>query len=185
MSGSACDRRAPPRAGIAGPAATAFALLVLSSPGGARAQTGGCELGAIPGRPELQVLRCGPELTVTAEVASDVIVARAGGSDQLSATVKSGPALFEFRASSRQPGFQILTPHAVAAVRGTTWAVDVGSATTALFVAEGAVAVDDVNRSGGVVLRRGQGVEAGGGQRLTPERWSKARVRALLSRLGR
>lgn len=171
-------------------------------PDKAAAQAPPCNLGTIAGRPEVQALQCGDELTIIAETAADVRVSTSAAG-QWTATVNSGAAEFQFRASARQPGFQILTPHAVAAVRGTTWAVDVGAANTALFVEEGAVAVDDFRGFGPVLVKRGQGVVAGneapgatrslgrgpgvaqGGEPLVPTRWAPTRVKALMARLGR
>ena len=41
------------------------------------------------------------------------------------------------RAARGRGGFQILTPHAIASVRGTQWAVDVGATRTSVFVERG------------------------------------------------
>lgn len=88
----------------------------------------------------------------------------------------------------KQPGgrpFKVLTPQAIAAVRGTRWAVDAGTAKTAVFVAEGRVAVG--RRSGGrsVVLGAGDGVDVAAGSPLTVKPWGQQRIDALMARLGR
>lgn len=83
-------------------------------------------------------------------------------------------------------GFQVLTPHAVAAVRGTTWAVDVSGTGTAVFVAAGRVAVRRVGDGASVSLRAGDGVDvAPGGGPLTVKTWGAARRAGLMARLGR
>ena len=49
--------------------------------------------------------------------------------------------MVEFKPSASRRNFQILTPHAVAAVRGTTWAVEVNSDQTSTLVILGFVEV--------------------------------------------
>jgi hypothetical protein len=49
------------------------------------------------------------------------------------AKLDSGALLIEFKPSKDQRRFQILTPHAIAGVRGTTWAVDVGAERTSTW----------------------------------------------------
>src|SRR5262249_31610924 len=74
---------------------------------------------------------------------------------------------------------QIETPDAIAAVRGTTWAVEVTPAQTNTFVVTGAVAVTRVTRSNTVVLADGEGVDvAPGTGPLKVTRWGEPRVRA-------
>lgn len=98
-------------------------------------------------------------------------------------------------------GFQIRTPHAIASVRGTTWAVDVTAARTSVFVLEGTVSVRRTREDGeAVTLGAGEGVDVAAapgvagterpGDReplpaLTVQRWGAARVAALLARFGR
>ena len=81
--------------------------------------------------------------------------------------------------------FQILTPLAIAAVRGTKWAMEVTPAKTSALVLAGSVAVTNRRLNQSVVLTEGQGVD------ITPadtsvvqKQWGEARVRALLSRFG-
>jgi ferric-dicitrate binding protein FerR (iron transport regulator) len=87
----------------------------------------------------------------------------------------------------KKPGgnpFKVLTPQAIAAVRGTKWAVDVAEAKTSVFVADGRVGVS--RRSGGrsVVLGRGEGVDVEATGPLTVKTWGQPRVDALMARLG-
>jgi hypothetical protein len=80
--------------------------------------------------------------------------------------------------------FQVITPQAIAAVRGTKWAVDVAETKTSVFVVNGRVAVG--RRTGGqsVTLGSGEGVDVEEAGPLTVKRWPPARVSALLARLG-
>jgi hypothetical protein len=82
--------------------------------------------------------------------------------------------------------FQIHTPHAIASVRGTIWAMDVTATRTSVFVQEGAVFVTRPGSRSGVTLRAGDGVdvEAAGGP-LEVRRWAPQRAAALLARFGR
>ena len=87
--------------------------------------------------------------------------------------------------SGRQ-GFQILTPQAIAAVRGTQWLADVAGERTSVFVVTGRVLVRRASTSRGVVLGPGQGVDVDPGTApLTVRRWPAARAAALLARFGR
>jgi ferric-dicitrate binding protein FerR (iron transport regulator) len=82
--------------------------------------------------------------------------------------------------------FQVITPQAIAAVRGTKWAVDVQQGKSSVFVVNGRVAVRRANaNTGGVVLGPGEGVDVEEGSApLTVRRWPAERVSALMARLG-
>jgi ferric-dicitrate binding protein FerR (iron transport regulator) len=86
----------------------------------------------------------------------------------------------------RKPGgkhFRVITPQAIAAVRGTKWAVDSAEGKTSVFVVNGSVSV--ARRSGrGVVLGQGEGVDVEATGPLTVKRWAPARVTALMARLA-
>lgn len=148
---------------------------------GVQAQTTGCtttERSDPPGR----VLTCPGGLVIRAEADSSFSLVEKDGRP-VAANLGAKALLIELPPSKR--GFQILTPHAIAAVRGTVWAVDVGAGQTSVFVRRGKVAV---RRPSGraVVLGAGDGVDvsAGGGD-LSVTRWKPARVAALLARFGR
>lgn len=81
--------------------------------------------------------------------------------------------------------FQIRTPHAIAAVRGTLYAVSVTGDVTEVFVSEGEVAVSRADGSDPVVLTAGLGVDVSPGQPLVVRQWQAERVARLLSRFGR
>jgi ferric-dicitrate binding protein FerR (iron transport regulator) len=93
--------------------------------------------------------------------------------------------LLDLPANRPEPRFQVATPLAIAAVRGTKWAVDVAAGKTSVFVVRGSVMVQRPAAGSGVVLGSGDGVdvEPGTGP-LTVKRWPAARVSALLARFG-
>ena len=150
---------------------------------GASAQTGGCTLTRFSDPPR-EVLSCADGLSVTAEEAATYrFIDRARDGRPTGAELSGRGLLVD--SPPRRGRFQILTPHAIASVRGTVWAVDVSPARTSVFVREGAVGV---RRPGGpeVTLRSGDGVdvEAGEGP-LAVTRWSARRAATLLARFGR
>jgi ferric-dicitrate binding protein FerR (iron transport regulator) len=87
----------------------------------------------------------------------------------------------------KQPGrakFDVVTPQAIAAVRGTKWAVDAEGAKTSVFVVNGSVSVARPAGRGSVVLGAGDGVDVEPSGELIVKRWPPARVTALMARLG-
>ena len=130
-----------------------------------------------------QILRCQRNVTITVEQGARFSLADRdsdGNADALLLRYKA--ALVDSPAGSR---FQVVTPQAIAAVRGTRWAVDVGSGKTAVFVERGRVGVQRTASSTGVVLGPGEGVDVdSSGGPLTVRTWGKPRVDALMARLG-
>ncbi|MBS7698664.1 MULTISPECIES: FecR family protein [unclassified Chelatococcus] len=163
--------------------ASLAACIGIASPGPVHAQSAGCATSA--GSAGQTVLRC---RSVTIEVASG---ASAGlvddnGDDEPDAVEVSAGAIYIVYQRSGQRRFQVQTPHAVASVRGTTWAVDVTPAQSAVFVQEGRVGVTRARGGRGVVLTAGEGVDVAPGRApLVVNRWGAARVAALLARFGR
>ena len=98
--------------------------------------------------------------------------------------LNSKALLLEVPARSGGNRFQVITPQAIAAVRGTKWAVDVAESKTSVFVVNGRVAVGRRTGSHTVTLGAGEGVDVEEGGPLTVKRWSPARVSALMARLG-
>ena len=93
--------------------------------------------------------------------------------------------LLDAPAGSVPAGFAVVTPQAIAAARGTKWAVDVWQGKTSVFVLGGHVAVSRPASSAGVVLAPGDGVDVGAGTGpLTVKHWPAKRVSALLARFG-
>ena len=105
------------------------------------AQSGACVLSPDRRNPNLRILRCGSELTITPAPGTAYQPA-AAGDDGLPASVQldSGALLIEFN-SKRRHELQILTPQAVASVRGTKWAMEVKPGATSTLVLAGEVTV--------------------------------------------
>lgn len=147
---------------------------------------GACALVPNERNPSEEILKCGQDLTVRpAQGTSYRPLYRRG--QQLPAAIRldSGALLIEFHPDSKQIEFQILTPLAIAAVRGTKWAMEVGPKRTSTLVLEGAVAVTNRRLNQYVVLTEGRGVDIWEGDTsLTQKEWGTARIRALLSRFG-
>ena len=91
----------------------------------------------------------------------------------------------EVPAGAVEGGFEVITPQAIAAVRGTKWAVDVAAGKTSVFVVDGRVAVSREAVDPAVTLGPGEGVDVEAGTApLTVRRWGAARAAALLARFG-
>ncbi|MEN3382927.1 MAG: hypothetical protein V7608_2971 [Hyphomicrobiales bacterium] len=149
------------------------------------AQPAGCTLVADDRNPTEKILRCGNTLAIrNAPGTRYRLTGQHGRQAPTGARLDSGALLIEFTPSDRQKNFQILTPHAIAAVRGTRWAVDVEHGNTATLVLSGAVAVTSP-RAPGVLLTPGEGADVTAGTRdIVVKRWGQKRVDALLARFG-
>ncbi|HEY7089462.1 MAG TPA: FecR domain-containing protein [Tepidisphaeraceae bacterium] len=150
------------------------------------AETDGCKLLPDDRDPSVKILRCGDDLTLRIAANTDYqLTGQQGQGLPKGAQLKSGALMIDFKPSARQRNFQILTPHAIAAVRGTTWAVEVTPAQSSTLAVSGSVEVTRPNRSRGVVLHAGEGadVTAGTGP-ITVKRWGEKRVQALLARFA-
>jgi hypothetical protein len=108
----------------------------------------------------------------------------------------SGALLIEFN-SKRHHEFQILTPQAIASVRGTKWAMEVKPGQTSALVLLGEVTVARKDAAETVVVGPGQGVDLSDmdpttrslntGVKAPPigvQRWAPERVKSLLARFG-
>ena len=150
-------------------------------------QPAGCSLIPDDKNPSEKILRCGDNLTI--RNAPDTRYELTGHDDEQQkigeVRLDSGALLIEFSSSDRQKQFQILTPHAIAAVRGTKWAVEVVPERTSTLVISGTVEVKRPARRRGVLLRAGEGTDVSArGGRLIVKHWAKKRVDALLARFG-
>jgi FecR protein len=126
------------------------------------AQSGACVLSLDKRNPNERILRCGSELTIT-PAPGTVYRPAAAGDDGLPASIQldSGALLIEFN-SKRRHEFQILTPQAIASVRGTKWAMEVKPGETSTLVLAGEVTVARKNDPEKVVVGPGQGVDVSG-----------------------
>ncbi|ARM88518.1 FecR family protein [Rhizobium sp. CIAT894] len=151
--------------------------------GAAFAQSAGCTMSREAGG--RQVFTCPGGVKVTAEAGASFRLAdRNGDGSPDSASLRRKAILVDVDSSQHAGGFQVVTPQAIAAVRGTQWAVDVAGGKTSVLVVRGSVAV---RRPAGdqVVLSPGEGVDISGGtEPLVVRRWPAPRVAALLARLG-
>ncbi|MEF2549831.1 FecR domain-containing protein [Aurantimonas sp. A2-1-M11] len=161
----------------------AACVLVLAICGSARAQQDGTCTSVTLRDPPRTAIRCPGGLIIEAEAAARLqILAPASGGPPHAIRLDGNAVLIEL--TTARP-FQIMTPHAIASVRGTVYAVDVAAGTTAVFVAEGQVQVGRRSGPDAVVLGPGEGVDVSPGEALTVRLWPQERVARLFSRFGR
>lgn len=129
-----------------------------------------------------QTLRCEGGVTIIAESGARFTLGDRDGNGRVDSVELSSKALL--LEVPKKPGghrFQVNTPQAIAAVRGTP--VDAAEGKTSVFVVNGQVRV--AQRVGrGIVLGPGEGVDVEATGPLTVKRWPRARVAALMARLG-
>jgi hypothetical protein len=149
------------------------------------AQSGVCVLSPDKRSPNDRILHCGGTLTLR-PAPGTLYHPLDGGSDRQPNAVQldSGALLIEFHPTQKRPDFQILTPQAIASVRGTRWAIEVKPGQSAVLVLSGMVQVAQTNRAATVVLQRGQGVDVTVDGPLQVKRWAPQRVNALLARFS-
>ncbi len=168
-------------------AALLFWPILAASTDFARSQsrTGGCSLAQIGGTGRY-VVKCRDGLSITAEKGASYQLLDRDRNGNVDAVRLSNKAVLVDVPEAR-PGrrFEVIAPQAIAAVRGTQWAVDTSPRKTSVFVARGEVAVRKPSNSSGVSLGAGDGVDAEVGKPLDVRQWKRARVNALMSRLGR
>ena len=132
-----------------------------------------------------QTLRCGGGVTIVAENGARFTLQDLDGNGRVDSVELSSKALL--LEVPRKPGgnrFQVMTPQAIAAVRGTKWAVDGADGKTSVFVVNGKVSVARRTGTDRVVLGPGEGVDVEAMGALTVKRWPPARVAALMARLA-
>src|SRR5947209_1119216 len=103
-----------------------FVLATAMTASEPRAQPAGCTLVPDERNAAEKTLRCGDGLPIRAAPETRYqLTDQSAERPATSARLDSGALLIEFTPSERRRSFQILTPHAIAAVRGTRWAVEV------------------------------------------------------------
>jgi hypothetical protein len=134
----------------------------------------------------VQTLRCRGSVTIVAEDgARFTLKDRDNNGEVDAADLQSRALLVDVPKQQGKNRFEVTTPQAIAAVRGTKWAVDVQETRTSVLVLRGQVAVRQPAGAGQVVLGPGQGVDVDQGTGpLVVKRWPQPRVAALLARLG-
>jgi hypothetical protein len=142
----------------------------------------GCRVTALTDPPR-EVLRCGSGLTIEAESGAQYRLV-----DQNKLEVTSRAVLVDVT-PGRRGGFQVLTPHAIASVRGTLYVVDVKEekekTETDVFVSRGRVGVRNRSTSETATLRAGEGSDVIPGKPLDAHAWAAERVQMLMARFGR
>jgi hypothetical protein len=163
------------------------ALFVAAIAGPLPAQAAGaCALVPNGRLPSGKILQCGQTLTVRpAPGATYQPLYKKGDPLPVAIRLNDGALLIEYHQASSKEKFQILTPLAIAAVRGTKWAMDVTKAQTSTLVVRGTVAVTNRRLNQFVVLTEGQGVDiTPADTSMVTRTWGDERVRELLSRFG-
>jgi hypothetical protein len=131
-----------------------------------------------------QTLRCEGGVTIVAENGARFTLLDRDGNGRVDSVELSSKALL--LEVPKKPGgnrFEVMTPQAIAAVRGTKWAVDATEGKSSVFVVNGRVSVARGAGGDRVVLGPGEGVDVEATGALTVKRWPPARVAALLARL--
>ncbi len=119
---------------------------------------GACALIPNDQMPSEKMLQCGENLTVRAAPGARYQpLYKKGDPLPVGIRLNDGALLIEYHPASPKEKFQILTPLAIAAVRGTKWAMDVTKAQTSTLVLNGAVAVTNRRLNQFVVLTRRAG----------------------------
>jgi hypothetical protein len=133
-----------------------------------------------------QTFHCRGGVTIVAENgATFTLQSHTRSGDVDSVDLQSGALLIDAPKQRGKSHFEVTTPQAIAAVRGTKWAVDTKETRTSVLVLRGQVAVRRPAGPGQVVLGPGQGVDVDpGADPLIVKRWPQPRVDALLARLG-
>ncbi|WP_164937834.1 FecR domain-containing protein [Bradyrhizobium guangxiense] len=161
----------------------AWSVLLIGSASAQPAANAGCA--ASPSAAGTQVWRCDNGVTIVAESGARFELKDANRDGHIDSVELSNKALLvEVPKKPRGNPFKVLTPQAIAAVRGTRWAVDVADAKTSVFVSDGRVGVTRRSRGRGVVLGPGEGVDVEATGPLTVKTWGQPRVDALMARLG-
>lgn len=158
-------------------------LSMLLIPGFGMAQVpGNCQLQRLTG-PDRYVVRCTGGLVITLDAAAQIGLLADPDDPPRVIELKRGSILIEVESGTAPT--QVQSRHAIAAVRGTDFAVEENENGSAVFVLDGRVRVFRRNGFGAVSLQSGQGVDVVPGEPLEVKTWGQARVDELLSRFGR
>lgn len=167
-----------------------FALVLIlcvfsPTPVFSQSQSSGCTIEPIGGTSRHRII-CRDGLSVIVEKgARYTLLSRSGGKNVDAVRLEGKALLLDFSGRGGSAGVEVVTPQAIAAVRGTKWVVDVAKGSTSVFVIAGRVEVRRSNETSKVSLQPGEGVDVDEGSGpLTIKRWPTSRVNALLSRLG-
>src|SRR6267142_1104823 len=137
--------------------AVVFAILCIGAASAQQAATG-CSSEQRPNA--AQTLRCRGGLIIVAEDGAKFTVQshdKSGDVDTVD--LQSKALLIDAPKQKAKSRFQVITPQAIAAVRGTKWAVDAQESRTSVLVLRGQVAVRRPSGAGQVLLGPGEGVD--------------------------
>ena len=156
-------------------------------PDSASAQPASMGCSSEQGPKAVQTVRCRGDVIILAEDGAKYTLQshdKSGDVDTID--LQSKAVLIDAPKPKAKQRLQVITPQAIAAVRGTKWAVDVQDTRTSVLVLRGRVAVRRPSGGRQVQLGPGEGVDLdrGGTEPLTVKRWPQPRVDALLARLG-
>jgi ferric-dicitrate binding protein FerR (iron transport regulator) len=170
---------------IAGIAMMALIAGICLGPASAQQAGFGCTSSQPLGQP--QTLQCPGGITIVAESGARFTLLDRDRNGQVDGVdLQSKAVLVEVPKQKAGRRFEVLTPQAIAAVRGTRWAVDADGSKTSVFVETGRVGVRRVAGPGRVTLSPGEGVDVDASATpLEVRRWPVPRVAALMARLGR
>jgi hypothetical protein len=158
-----------------------FLLAILAS-GASSQQIPGCTSTVLTDPPRT-AFRCDGGLIIEAEASAEFQISSSQPGGAISSVeLKSRGVLVEL---TRRRRFQILTPLAIASVRGTIYAVDVSPAQTSVFVVRGNTRVMRRDGSEAIDLGRGEGVDVVPDKPLVVRHWPPERAAVLLGRFGR
>jgi len=163
----------------------AISAAVLATSAFAQSGGGGCQAEVLQDPPRT-VLSCPNGIRIVAEEGTTFeLQDRSSAAGPEAVTLDGKALLLEAPAGAVEGGFEVVTPQAIAAVRGTKWAVDVAEGKTSVFVVTGRVAVSRQAGQPSVELGPGEGVDVEAGTApLTVKKWGAPRVEALLARFG-
>ena len=158
-------------------------LALFAGPALAQPAKLGCT--SAPAAQGTQTLHCETAITIVAESGAKFELRDRNRDGHVDSVELSNKALLlEVPKKPGRARFDVVTPQAIAAVRGTKWTVDAEGAKTSVFVVDGRVSVARPAGRGSVVLGAGDGVDVEGPGELIVKRWPPARVTALMARLG-
>ena len=167
----------------AGSIAFAGTLLLLAGAAAAQPAISGCT--STPTAQGTQTLQCEAAITIVAESGAKFELRDRNRDGHVDSVELSNKALLvEVPKKPGRTRFNVTTPQAIAAVRGTKWAVDAESGKTSVFVVDGRVSVARAAGRGSVLLGPGEGVDVETSGDLVVKRWGAPRVAALMARLG-
>jgi len=168
-------------------ASIAILATIMACLGTASAQPADFGCTSAPSPAQTRTLTCQGGVTIIVENEAQFTLLdrdRNGRVDGISLLSKAVFVSAPKQKSGRQ--FQVITPQAIAAVRGTEWAVDAEGTKTSVFVQTGRVGVRRVAAGRGVVLGPGEGVDVDATTTpLQVRQWGAPRIAALMARLGR